>query len=246
MYLRKAPNGRAAPQLPPVQAYLLGPGDTRRTEHESFIHDVFARIYQADVRHYMPTLMGLRTEDGDLMAALGLRFGAEGRLFLECYLDAPVEAVMSRSPTLAGVTPNRERIVEVGNLAAVSAGGTRSLIIALAAYLQGAAYDWVVFTAVPSLANSFRRLGLGMIELGEARRERLPAEERARWGRYYEGRPRVVAVNVPHTYGVLERTLRLPGPQQTLARVWGSAFAEGLRHTGTVPVGSLARQGSAS
>ena len=47
----------------------------------------------------------------------------------------------------------------MGNLATVSSGGARWLIIALTAYLQGAGYDWVVFTAVRSLRNSFEKPG---------------------------------------------------------------------------------------
>lgn len=220
----------SAPMRLPVHVTLLEAGEQLREEQEAFIAATFARAYGARVVRFMPSLMGLRSEDGELLAALGLRHAAKEQLFLEHYLDAPVEEVLATALSGFGAEPTREHLVEVGNLAARGAGGTRWLIIALSAYLQGAGQQWVVFTATPALRNSFRRLGLRLIHLGSAPRERLPLAEQAHWGTYYDGGPEVVAVNVPHTFGVLERSLRLERALHALGAVWQGAYSVGAAH----------------
>ena len=55
---------------------------------------------------------------------------------------------------------------------------------------------WVVFTAVPALRNSFRRIGIPLVTLATADGNRLPAAARAEWGDYYEQAPAVTAVRV--------------------------------------------------
>lgn len=225
----------SVPVRRPVRVTLLEAGDPCRAEQEAFIAATFARAYGARVQRFMPFLMGLRGEDGELLAALGLREGASERLFLEHYLDAPVEQVLSAALSGFGAAVGREHLVEVGNLAAQGPGGARWLIIALTGYLQGAGQQWVAFTATPALRNSFRRLGLRLIHLGVASRERLPAKERAHWGTYYDGGPEVVAVNVPHTFGVLERALRLEQTLHALGTVWQGAYAVGAARIAAAP-----------
>ena len=44
---------------------------TDRCEIEQFIHDVFAKTYGANVQHFMPNLVSLRDEEGELVAAFG-------------------------------------------------------------------------------------------------------------------------------------------------------------------------------
>lgn len=211
----------------PTGASLVGPRHPQRARLEQFIGQVFARHYQARVRQCMPSLLGLCASDGQLLAALGLRPAASERLFLEHYLKRPVEQVLDQHLASFGLQVPREKVMEVGNLAAEHTGGGRWLIIALTAYLQGAGYDWVVFTALPALRNSFGKLGLHMLPLGEARREQLPLDQQIDWGSYYDGKPQVMAVNVHHTFGVLDRYLRLEQAVHTLDRLWQTAYQLG-------------------
>lgn len=211
----------------PTGASLVGPRDPQRARLEQFIGQVFARHYRARVRHCMPSLLGLCASDGNLLAALGLRPAASDRLFLEHYLQQPVEQALDQRLAQFQVNVPREKIMEVGNLAAEHTGGGRWLIIALTAYLQGAGYDWVVFTALPALRNSFRKLGLHMLPLGEAQLHQLPAEQQADWGNYYAGKPQVMAVNVHHTFGVLDRYLRLEQAVHMLDVLWQRAYQLG-------------------
>ena len=201
--------------------------NAQRLALEQFIHDVYAHVYSADVKSYLPTLMGLHDQHHTYVAALGFRFARDNNLFLEHYLPHPVEAVMAQHMQLPVNKIDRAQIVEVGNLAGSHAGATRWLIVALAAYLQGAGLEWAVFTGVPSLRNSFAKLGLRLYPLGEARLDMLPASEQMHWGRYYNSRPQVTAINVQHTFGVLERCIRLEAALAMLERLWRASFFAG-------------------
>lgn len=159
---------------------------------EAFIHECFAARYGARVRHFMPTLLQLEDDTGTRHGAVGVRGAALESLFLERYLDRPVEEEIARR---SGIVPDRERIVEVGNLAALGAGHARLLIVALTSLLVAQGYDWVVFTGTPEVLNSFSRLDLGPLPLGEADPARM-GDELADWGSYYDSHPKVMAGNI--------------------------------------------------
>jgi hypothetical protein len=171
-----------------VTAIHVGADSARRTETESFIRAVFARHYGADVSAFAPNLM-LLEQAGRTIAATGWRGAGAESLFLERYLDTPIEAALAR---LAGHPVRRERIVEVGNLAAEKHGSSLHVILGLGEYLDRQGYEWVVFTATRELVGIFARLGLPLLALASADPARLGAEARA-WGSYYDTAPIVVA-----------------------------------------------------
>lgn len=171
-----------------VSATHVGPDSARRRETETFIRDVFARHYCADVTAFAPNLMLL--EQGErIVAATGWWAASAESLFLERYLDLPIEAAMAK---LAGQPVRRERIVEVGNLAAEKSGSSLNVILGLGEYLDRQGYEWVVFTATRELVGIFSRLGLPLLALAPADPARLGAEAEA-WGSYYDMAPIVVA-----------------------------------------------------
>ena len=55
----------------------------------------------------------------------------------------------------------------------------------------------------------------------------LPQAEQTNWGRYYDSCPQVMAVNVNHTYGVLEKLLRYEHALTSLQIIWQQSFAFG-------------------
>lgn len=167
------------------------PGDNDRTEVERFIGAVFHEAYGARIKRFKPCLMSLRDQDNKLVAACGFRGAALGPLFLETYLDQPIEAVLADR---TGTPVGRGDIVEVGNLSVTEPGVARYLITAIVTQLHTTSKQWAVFTAVPLVRNAFIKMGLNPIMLGDADKSRLPAEERAEWGSYYEQKPQIMAV----------------------------------------------------
>lgn len=160
----------------------------RRQEAESFIRAIFARHYGAEVSTFAPNLM-LLEQNERVIAATGWRPANAERLFLERYLDMPIEQAMAR---LAGQPVRRERIVEVGNLAAEKSGSSVHVVVALAEHLSRLGHEWVVFTATSELIGIFARLGLPLLALAPADPARLGADAAA-WGNYYDTGPIVVA-----------------------------------------------------
>ena len=177
-----------------------------------FIRAKFLKDHGAHLHHLMPHLFSLRRPGGDIVAAFGLRDAAQERLFMECDLDEPVEARIAR---LSGREVSRDRIIEVGNLAA-SPGGARAMITALTKHLYEAGTEWVTFTGVVALRHAFRRLGLRPLSIAAATPDRLAESERELWGHYFESRPVVMAGYVPHGYRMLMRRQ---------ARAWQAALA---------------------
>jgi len=172
----------------PVIATHSQAGAPRRLETESFIRDIFARRYGAEVPSFAPNLL-LLEQHGRTLAACGWRPAGSEALFLERYLDQPIEHAMSR---LTNQPVERQRIVEVGNLAADKAGSSIHVILNLADHLHRQGYEWVVFTATSELIGIFTRLGLPLLALAPADPTRL-GNEAAAWGSYYDTRPIVVA-----------------------------------------------------
>jgi hypothetical protein len=171
-----------------VSLTVVRVGDGRRAEAEAFIRDVFAQSYGARVPSFAPEL-ALLERQGGIAAAAGWRGAAAGPLYLERYLDEPVEAQVSR---LAGCPVRRSGIAEVGNLAARAPGSGAGMILAMAAHLHASGYEWVTFTATGELIRLLTRMGLPPLALAPADPDRLGAEADD-WGRYYETRPVVVA-----------------------------------------------------
>jgi hypothetical protein len=160
----------------------------QRAELEGFIARRFERAYGAKLTHFLPHLLGLRDDGGRWLAAVGYCGAASGPLFLEQYLEAPVEQLLSQA---LDRPVERDRVVEIGNLAAVRAGIARMLIPSLASHLRAEGFELAVFTATRELRNAFQRLSLGPIVLGAADPARVSGGAAA-WGTYYAHAPAVV------------------------------------------------------
>lgn len=221
--------GRIAPQTP-YRIRFVDRNHVDRSRLEDHIHATYARAYGADITDFMPTLIALESGDGDLHAVLGLRAAGSEPLFLEAYLDRPIERTIAMHH---GGHVERARVVELGNLAAGSPGSARLLVMALNAYLQGAGFEWVCFTAVPALRNVFRRLDLGLLELAPADPQRLGVGAR-QWGRYYDTHPTVVAGDVRYGFRRLEALMTGEYIQSMIWGLWRQALLLGCRRTGQV------------
>lgn len=179
--LLNAPRGQ-------VLCQAVAPDSPQREETEAFIRAVFARHYDARISAFAPNLVRFE-QDERLIAAAGWRSAAHEPLFLERYLDRPIEEAIAEQ---ADRRLSRARIVEVGNLAATRTGGSLHVIVNLAREFERQGYEWVVFTATRQLIGIFNRLGLPLLALSVADPDRL-GDEAGHWGRYYDQQPIVVA-----------------------------------------------------
>lgn len=118
-------------------------------------------------------------------AALGYRSAADQRLFLEAYLDRPIELVVSER---LGRAVARAEIVEIGCLASTSPVALIHLWHDTATALS-ARHALVVATVTATVRRLLDRAGVPLIEIARADPGRLA--DAARWGRYYDDDPRV-------------------------------------------------------
>lgn len=186
------------------QSQMVGPQDPRRHEVEQFIADVYRNRYGASLHAFLPHLLAFRDGQGQLVAAVGMRVGSEGPLFVEQYLDEPAQALLShREIACVG----RDRIAEIGNFAATTPGVARELIVRLTDMLHAARVRWVLFAATQQLRNTLDRLHLVTVDLGEASPGRLTGDA-SQWGSYYQARPKVVCGNVAAGRAFLHQALK--------------------------------------
>lgn len=137
--------------------------------------------------------------DAAARAALGYRRAGEEALFLERYLDAPVERCLSRA---LGRPFERESVIEIGNLAADDAFAMISLW-GLAANDLGSTCEIAVATLTAPLRSMLRRMGVELAVLADARIDR--ADDPAIWGTYYNTRPQVCAGHIAQGQDALAR-----------------------------------------
>ena len=167
---------------------LLGRNDAGRAAVEGFVAGRYRSAFGAELQSFMPRLVAFDDAHGEIRAAAGLRAADSGPLFVEQYLQLPIETEIARR---ARAPVTRTGIVEVGNFAASRAGDTRAALRALVDVLHALGFRWVAFVATRPLRNAFARLGLRPQAIGPAEPGRLHGDP-ARWGRYYDGDPQVL------------------------------------------------------
>jgi hypothetical protein len=201
-----APRLRETQALRPLGDSLrlqsLRDGEPGRDVAESYVRERFATKHGAEVRTFMPTLVSFRNRAGELRGVAGIRGAQEGRLYLEQYLDWPIEQVLTvcaarqqgswGGPRLI----RRDEIAEVGNLAGANCRAAVRMVAQLPAYLMARRYSWIVFTATGSVRQILETFAAPLIELGHARAASV-ATTPDNWGRYYETDPRVFAGYLP-------------------------------------------------
>ncbi len=170
---------------------------------QALVQDFARRLYR---RHHgaeiSPTYLSWRTINGiddRLLAVLGYRSAGEGPLFLERYLDRAIE---DRVSAAIGTRVLRERIVEIGCLAALPSGALPKLW-ELTAVALSEPFDVAVATLTAPLRTQFRRIGLPVVELEAADQTKAGATADD-WGRYYAARPVVCMGRIAEGAAALE------------------------------------------
>ena len=156
---------------------------------KDLIKQRYADVYGAAPSADFPHFCVIDRDDGaGPRAALGLRLGDEGSLFLEQYLDLPIEDELREK---LGISFDRARIVEIGALASSQSRATIALWARTARHLDGVA-DVAVAVLTAPMRAMFARLAIDIVELAPADPARLP-DQGTEWGSYYELNPIVCA-----------------------------------------------------
>lgn len=177
------------------------PHQAERRRVEAFIEDSYASAWGSQISVHYPTLMSVQDEKGEIYAVVGFRSAAEEPLFLEQYLDAPVESALT---TLLGAAVGRGAVVEIGSLASNGRGATIFLFAALARHLLASGAEFAVATATDALRGIFHRAGLGSLKLATANPDRL-IDHGLSWGAYYRADPEVLAGSIRAACEPLDR-----------------------------------------
>lgn len=181
--------------------------DPLRQDAEDFVSHVYRRKFAANLRTFMPTILGFFDGDNHLRACLGIRFAAREPLFVEQYLDAPVQTYITRH---TGLSVRRADLLEVGNFASHHPGDARQVIRFLAPRLKAVGIHWVVFSATRQIHNAFQRMGLTPVVLAEADKSLLQYDG-TDWGSYYDAHPHVLLGDVDSGCDFLERRAQRRG-----------------------------------
>jgi len=179
-----------------------------RKRVEAYIEATYAEAYSGKIRAHYPTLMSVQDAEGEIHAAVGFRPAREEPLFLERYLDEPIERALSQAMDTAA---ERADVAEIGNLASRSAGASLFLFMALARHLDEVGCDYAVATATRQLRRTFGRVGFPTRRLTTADPARL-GEEACDWGGYYERDPEVLAGAIAAALEPLAHLLLVESP----------------------------------
>ncbi len=205
--------------------HIVLPGQPQRANLEHFIRHHYARVYQADLRHFMPLLLGLYDANGQPFAALGLRPADTEALYLEQYLDQPIENTLAKTvrQPLA-----RSHIVELGHFAVARPEAAMWMILLSTAYLHASGAKWACATLIPTLAKALHRLGLEPWHIAPVDACRLSDTEN-QWGCYYQQQPHIFADKVEDSFQRIQTHLQ--GTlywQKGLERLWDHAYQAGM------------------
>lgn len=210
------------PAVLPIYTLALEDAESQQRElAEQFIYQRFQQHYGAIISDFMPNLLSAKNETG-ITAALGFQLAQkQPPLFLEQYLDVPIETALS----IISASPiNRSGIVEIGNLASARQRATQTLFLLLAEILHQSDFEWVVFTANRSVKNWLEKLAIDSVSLGEANASKLNNKS-VNWGSYYDDKPVVLAANIQQGCSSLNQHPLMDALRQSYRQQIGRAVA---------------------
>lgn len=183
------------------QALEVGPGSVTTkisancfaNGEKQFIKDKFKNQYNADISITYPYIASIKDYTGILCAA-GFRFAKNEKLFLEQYLDCPIENKI-------GV--ERSKIVEIGNLAVDDFTKLFQFLSEISVFLIDNEVDIVCITATEKLSRILQRRDIKGHILTDAKQDSLQTSDE-NWGAYYATKPKVYTFSLKENIKKLE------------------------------------------
>jgi len=180
---------------------LNHPYSPQRPALEAYIGQQFESTYGATITEFLPTLSSMECQ-GRISAVAGFRRAQENGLFIERYLDEPLEVTLSR---LSQTSVSRSDIVEIGNLSATHRGATLLFFVVQIAMLHEAGVKWNVFAATNQVETIISKLNFVSLNLGPADPARL-GDDASNWGSYYDTQPTILATDITATMANLRQS----------------------------------------
>ena len=173
---------------PPQSGFtLVGPDSAERCSLEHRVRSGFGMHFGACIEGFMPQLAFYRHASGST-GVIGIRRAVDEQLFLEHYLDTPIDAVILRS---SGIRVQRDRIAEVGQFVVDDREIVGSFFRDLVPFLRSEGFDWVCFTGTRRIRTLLASIGFAGFSIASASLERI-TDARDDWGTYYEHEPEVI------------------------------------------------------
>ena len=166
---------------------LVSRQHSQRRQVEQFICERYWSSFQACLIA-LPDMLLAVFDDDALIAACGLQFAEDRPLFSEYYLDQALTDYQVAGQRL----PERNKIAEIGSMAARSADDLKPLFAAIVEITTQLNRTLVIFTATGYLQRTLRRSGVVLSELAPAHETALPNELQGIWGDYYRHHPKVL------------------------------------------------------
>lgn len=173
---------------PMCETIVIQEGDALRDVAETFIRNVYAAEYGAELQTFPSRIFALLNDRDEIACAAGVRVEDDG-FFSERYLDLPVERALSAASTR---TISRGEIFEVTTFASRAPRATTAFIESIGIFGEANGFVWSFFTLTRRLHRLVERLGHPLTQLADADYRRIPDHER--WGTYYASAPKVFAI----------------------------------------------------
>jgi len=177
----------------------LTQGSSKSAAHTAALQKIqtqYQKHFHCQLQHSLPySLSRLSREEGkdsQILACTGYQPAAEGPLFLEQYLDEPVEDCLQR---LTHKPVSREQIVEIGGFAVSHKRHALPFMLQLAPTLADFGFKTVVCTVTRPMQGCLRKLGIVSTLLADANPSRVDISNNA-WGTYYDSKPVVLAGDI--------------------------------------------------
>ena len=157
------------------------------------IQTQYRKHFSCQLQHSLPySLSQLDHEQHQILACTGYQPASEGALFLEQYLDGPVEDSLQR---LTNDHVSREHIVEIGGFAVGHKRHALPFMLLLAPTLADLGFKTVVCTVTRPMQSCLRKLGIVSTLVADADPARVDTSNNA-WGTYYDLKPVVLAGDI--------------------------------------------------
>lgn len=178
----------AIEMLPVCSGFFVAErGSSLRSSLEARVRSGFGHHFNACIEGFMPDLAVYDHVTG-ASGVIGIRSAADEKLFLESYLDHPVETVVH---LVSGDVVERRAVVEVGQFVVDDRDIVADFFRDLVPFLLSQGFGWVCFTGTNRVRALLARIGFAGFPVTLAARERL-GESVDQWGSYYDHEPVVI------------------------------------------------------